>query len=387
MNNINKEKDIIIKRLLEKIKEKDNAIQNLLVYKEVAKNNEDITKKFNAIEIKIVAILNYKDFFEILLTKIKEIFNIPYVWFSIIEPSVLSDLIKPLQTSSVLIKKISFIKKNIFSKLIDNGKQPILTNDHLYKYIKLIPDIIKNKAGSIAIVPIFIDGEIIGSLNLADPSPFRYSTDFETDSLEALGLKISLCLSNVTAHEKLKTLAYHDPLTGLLNRRVMENALKREFNKAIRYDNILSVVFIDLDNFKRANDTYGHNAGDKLLKYVADKLFDKSRKSDIVARFAGDEFVIILPETDVKHAEKLMKRHKIFFLKNPLSIKGVFIPISISYGIASTENTSFDFPEQILEKADKMLYIKKENNKKTGKHKNSNVIVLPFLNKKNSNHP
>jgi len=342
--------------------------------------NEKIAKKFYDVETRILTILNYKDFFEVLLTEIAKTFEIPYVWFSLIKPGELSDLIKSLQTSEVLIKKINVIEKDIFFNLIGHSMRPILENEHLYKYTKLIPDAIKGSVKSMAMVPISMDGGIIGSLNFADRSYSRYSSSIDATLLERLGLKTSLCLSNVTAHEKLKFLAYHDPLTGLLNRRVMETALKREFNRATRYANILSVVFVDLDNFKRTNDKYGHDAGDKLLKYVADKFYDQARDSDVVARFAGDEFVIILPETTAEQAKKMMTRHKFFFLENPLHIETDTIPISISYGIASTENNSFETPEQLLKKADEMLYVKKNRNiSNTDDMKKQNIISLPMV--------
>jgi len=340
--------------------------------------NEKIAKKFYDVETRILTILNYKDFFEVLLIEIAKTFEIPYVWFSLIKPGELSDLIKSLQTSEVLITKINIIEKDIFFNLMGHGMQPILENNYLDKYAKLIPDTIKKSVKSMAMVPISMDGGIIGSLNFADRSYLRYSSSIDATLLEQLGLKASLCLSNVTAHEKLKFLAYHDPLTGLLNRRVMETALKREFNRATRYDNILSVVFVDLDNFKRINDKYGHDAGDKLLRYVADKFRDQARESDVVAKFAGDEFVIILPETTAEQAKKMMTRHKFFFLENPLCIKTETIPISISYGIASTEKNSFESPEQFLKKADEMLYLKKNTkNQNTDDIKKQNVISLP----------
>ena len=351
-------------------------------------HNEKIAVKFHDVETKILAILNYKDFFEVLLTEIAKSFEIPHVWFSLIKPGELSDLIKPLQTSEVLITKINVIEKDIFFNLIGHSMQPILENKHLYKYTKLIPDAIKRSVKSMAIVPISMDGGIIGSLNFADRSYSRYSSSIDASLLAQLGLKTSLCLSNVTAHEKLKSLAYHDPITGLLNKRIMETALKREFNRATRYASILSVVFVDLDNFERTNDKYGHDAGDKLLKYVADKLYDQARESDVVARFAGNKFVIILPETIAEQAKKMMTRHKFFFFENPLHLKAETIPISMSYGIASTENNNFESPGQLLKKADEMLYLKK-NRKILGTDdiKKQNIISLPIIlktEKKNS---
>ncbi|MFC1813924.1 GGDEF domain-containing protein, partial [Thermodesulfobacteriota bacterium] len=168
-------------------------------------------------------------------------------------------------------------------------------------------------------------------------------------------------------HEKLKFLAYHDPLTDLLNRRVMEDVLKREFTRAVRYKSSLTVVFIDLDDFKTINDTYGHDRGDDLLKHVAKLLIDRCRETDVVARFAGDEFVIILPETSPENAERLIFRLMKDLSKYPLKKRGVTIPISISYGVASTKDTSIKNHQQLLKKADQKLYLAKKDKKSARK--------------------
>jgi len=184
----------------------------------------------------------------------------------------------------------------------------------------------------------------------------------DTFLLEQLAAKVSLCLSNVTAHEKLEFLAYHDPLTSLLNRRVMETVLKREAGRAKRYEMPLSVVFLDLDYFKAVNDTFGHETGDKLLIHLSRNLEKKSRETDIVARFAGDEFVIILPETDDAQAEALMNRITLHLDENPLTQDETTIPVATSFGIASMTdiNPDEDAASQLLKKADERLYVKKE---------------------------
>ena len=259
-------------------------------------------------------------------------------------------------------------------EIVANNTKPVLENDNLKPYYKLLPKESKYFIKSIAVAPITLDSEIIGSLNQADFSAIRFQPGMDTSLLEQLAIKVSLCLSNVTAHEKLKFLAYRDPLTELLNRRVMATALKREFNRSKRYFSPLSVAFIDLDNFKQINDRYGHDCGDDILKYVADSLTDSSRDSDIIARFAGDEFVIILPETSAKNAKKFMNRLKINFMEDPLDIAGNLIRISISFGIASTEDKDIKDPTMLLKKADKRLL----DAKKSGLN-NKELNIIQFL--------
>ena len=342
---------------------KEILLNELRRREDVARRNDEITRKFFKIEKRILSILNYKDLFEVLLDEIKKKFGMPSVWISIIDKSELFNFIQSLETSEILKEQINIIDRNNFLKLVGTKTTPLLVNNDLKAYFKLLPRQDKYSIRSIAIAPISLDGEIIGSLNQAHVLPEHFKPGIDTSSLEQLAVKVSLCLSNVTAHEKLKLLAYRDPLTGLLNRRAMESALKREFSREKRYQRMLSVVFIDLDDFKSVNDIHGHDRGDELLKYVASQLLDISRDTDVVARFAGDEFIVILPETSAASATNLMNRLKDYFLSHPLNTSGTSIPVSISFGVASTEDKSIENPAMLLKKADEMLYKAKATRK------------------------
>ena len=326
--------------------------------------NEVIAQNFFLVEKKILSILNFRALFEELLSEIREKFNVPYVWLSIIEKSELSTLIQSLESSNILKKHLNLINRSAFAQLVGNTMKPILVNSNLKPYFKLFPRHTKYVINSLAITPISFDGEMIGSMNQADISKSRFHSGLDPSLLEHLAVKMSLCLSNVAAHERLKFLANRDPLTGLLNRRVMEAILNREFARATRYENSLSIAFIDIDDFKRVNDTYGHDRGDDLLNHVAKQLMKISRETDVVARFAGDEFVVILPQTSAENAERLMSRLMVYFSKNPLKTDKITVPASISIGVASTEDKSIMTPSQLLKNADKNLYRKKKEKKK-----------------------
>jgi diguanylate cyclase (GGDEF)-like protein len=337
---------------------------NLADIVERLRRNEEITRKFNEIEARILTILDFRDLFEVLLEQIREKFKVPYAWISLIESCELSALIRSLESSEILKGRLNLIDRSSFFGLVGAGCHAILSNQDLTPFDRLLPKDHRYFIKSIAIVPIALDGEIIGSLNQADFSPRRFQPGIDGSSLEQLAVKVSICLSNVTAHEKLRFLAYHDPLTGLLNRRVMESILSRELNRSKRYGSRLSVVFLDLDDFKGVNDRYGHDHGDELLKHVARILLEMSRDSDIVARFAGDEFVFILPETPSENAEILMRRIQETLDQRPLIIGGQAIPASFSFGVASTEDAVPRSPLQILKLADEVLYRAKERKKK-----------------------
>jgi len=325
------------------------------------RENEEIARKFFEIEVSILSILDFQGFFERLLTEIREKFGIPCVWISLIDKSEISDFIQTLPFSKDLMERLNLIDRKTFLRLTDNRSTPLLLNGDLHSFHPMLPKGQLNFIRSLAISPISLHGEIIGSLNQADFSPLRYQPGMDTQLLEQLAVKVSISLSNVIAHERLKWLAVRDPLTGVLNRRIMETVLTREFKRAQRYKSPLSLVFIDLDDFKIINDRYGHECGDALLKHVAGQLVEITRDSDVVARYGGDEFVIILPGTPVQEASKLLQRLQYHFRDKPMRYDQRVIAVSISFGVASMTDRKAADPESLLREADAMLYnIKKK---------------------------
>ena len=327
------------------------------------KKNEEIAQKFNEIEISILSILDFHDFFERLLCEISDKFSIPYIWISIIQESKIAKQLQDSPEIERLRASTAFVPRQDFLSIVQNNLTPILANKDIDIYQALVPEISDYNIGSIAIAPITLDGEIVGSINQADKNGMRFEPGIDTSLLEQLALKVSLCLSNVTAHEQLKFLAFHDPLTGLLNRGVMERVLGREFLRARRYKTDLTLLFLDLDEFKIINDTAGHDNGDRALCLAADTLTQLKRDSDIVARFAGDEFVVILPSTRESQAEHYINRVKSYLDSHPLIVGKDRFPIKMSHGISSASETDIADAKFLLKAADKRLY-KAKNNKK-----------------------
>lgn len=318
--------------------------------------NEDVSQRFFEVEVSILATLNFRDFFERMLTMIKEKFDIPYVWLTLIDENDVVPLIGELASSRIIKERLSIIDRNTFKAVTGYAGGPILVNEDLRPFYKMFPPNEKYLIRSLAILPITLNDEIIGSLNHGDPSAHRYAPGMDTDLLEKLAVKISICLSNVTAHERLRIVASKDSLTGLLNRGVLESVLNREFNRASRYGDPFSLVFIDLDDFKSVNDSCGHDAGDALLRYLGARLMEMSRESDVIGRFAGDEFVILLPSTTGKDARILTERVRTFFLENPFQFNGTQIPVSFSYGISDIREDGVEDSTSLLKLADERLY-------------------------------
>lgn len=161
-------------------------------------------------------------------------------------------------------------------------------------------------------------------------------------------------------YTKTKELSITDALTGLYNRRHFENTADREFLRAVRYKNNLTFAVIDIDFFKHINDTYGHLCGDKILKEVAFILTESFRKTDMVFRYGGEEFVIILPETNSQNAQIPLERLRKAIENNHFKFKTQEIKVTISVGYASNIEDCEDAIE-LFSYADEALYQSKEN--------------------------
>ncbi|MDJ0805575.1 MAG: diguanylate cyclase [Gammaproteobacteria bacterium] len=160
--------------------------------------------------------------------------------------------------------------------------------------------------------------------------------------------------------EKLKFQAVHDQLTGLFNRRVLEERLSDEVDRVNRYNHALSVFMLDIDHFKRINDTHGHQVGDFVLRRLAKILEKTTRKTDVLARYGGEEFVVILPETPLATAFPLAERLREEIMHQPIAIDATLqIAVTASIGIASFPDHT-ESPQALLGIADQALYNAKQ---------------------------
>lgn len=153
---------------------------------------------------------------------------------------------------------------------------------------------------------------------------------------------------------KVEVLAITDPLTELYNRRHFESLIEKEFNKTIRYKKPTSCILIDIDYFKSINDEYGHRKGDQILKEIAAVIKNCVRKVDTVARWGGEEFIILLPETNKEQAIKAAERI-IDTIRNH-EFLGISKKITVSIGIASVPDISVESAEKLIDACDNALY-------------------------------
>jgi two-component system, cell cycle response regulator len=220
---------------------------------------------------------------------------------------------------------------------------------------------------SVALLPLMRQGELIGSINLGSCETGRFTGDSGTNFLERLAAIVAICLENALNHERLKLVGLTDPLTGINNRRYFEHRCQEEVAHARRHCLPLACMFLDVDKFKRINDTYGHRAGDEVLKRVAALIKSQMRASDIPARYGGEEFVVLLPKTAVRNACDIAERIRSSIAAQPFQVlPGESVPITISIGVSMLTGATEDkepaaLGERLIAAADGALYRAKEN--------------------------
>jgi len=233
-----------------------------------------------------------------------------------------------------------------------------------YDKIKTVPNATMAKgfgALSFIAIPIKIDTNTIGTCNFINYNK-EYFTDDELEFLKAIGSQIGTAIAKTEMLENYHKLSVRDKLSELYNRRYFDEFLKTSIEYSFRYKEYISLILIDLDNFKNINDTYGHLTGDKAIKSLSKFILNNIRITDIPARYGGDEFAIILQHTDYDQskrvAEKLIKSIKLISVDG--DIKNIQTDISI--GI-TTSNGDIKSETELIDKADNALYEAKKRGK------------------------
>jgi diguanylate cyclase (GGDEF)-like protein len=204
---------------------------------------------------------------------------------------------------------------------------------------------------SIACIPMIVYKEVIGVINVTNKRHGKEFTDEDVEMLKAVADQAAVAINKA----QLWDMAVTDSLTGLYVRRYFMVKLHEELQRAERYKNILSIVMADLDRFKDINDTYGHDAGDRVLKSIGKFLQQNIRDVDVVARYGGEEFVLMIPEAAKDAARILSERLR----KNLSEMKIEDLPpITISLGIATYPYDGTD-AEDLIKKADAAMYAAK----------------------------
>jgi diguanylate cyclase (GGDEF)-like protein len=220
---------------------------------------------------------------------------------------------------------------------------------------------------SVAQVPLLRNKRIIGSLNLGSCDPTRFTPSLGTDFIEHMASIIAICLENVISNEMLKYIGLTDSLTGVYNRRYIDRRLLEEIARARRQQYPISFMYIDIDHFKRVNDTVGHGGGDEVLREVAGRIKNELRTSDALARFGGEEFVVLLIDANLESAAFVAERIRASVAGSMIALSPELqLSVTVSIGVACLEvGTAEGEPEAIaralIERADELLYYAKDH--------------------------
>lgn len=217
-------------------------------------------------------------------------------------------------------------------------------------------------------VPLIVREQLIGLLAIDSVEPFHF-TNANLELVSAFADQVAVAIENARLFEETQRLAITDGLTGLYNRRHFMEIAKREFERARRYKRSLSAMIFDVDHFKKINDTYGHAAGDEVLRALARLCRKEIREADPLGRYGGEEFAGLFVEISAETARQVAERLRQAVEKLIIPVGGNNLSITISIGVAEQNQNTPDI-DSLLARADQALYI--------AKHKGRNCAAVSF---------
>ena len=328
---------------------------------------------------------------EYAITIALELFDAEYGYLVLIRADDTLDFrVRQDRQGSMLAEPDEQISHTIFEEVIQHSKSLVIANAYTDPEFQNADSVMTLQLRSVMCVPLIARGNTLGAIYIENRSEENLFTKDDIRPLEHFAAQAAISIENAILNDELEDrvairtaelkrineilmaeieerkrmekqlhhLATTDPLTGALNRRHFFELAEQEFDRSQRYNRKISIILFDVDHFKEINDTYGHVAGDQLLKTVAERFINHLRQMDVFGRYGGDEFVILLPDTNIDQARQAAERlHQIVTSDSVETSRGT-IPLQISIGVASLDNA--DDMEKLLIKTDQALYKAKE---------------------------
>ena len=350
--------------------EKDAQELQSLIYTLVndAENNDVILKKFQAFELDLMNSSSLNNLLELLLKESLLDLSLETATLTLVDPEY--EIQRHLELSGSEFSdcpELNFIDSNEeLEKLYKQKLFPIFEsyNDEAHHF--LFSSEIK-KPDSIWLLPLSRYHHLTGSYNINKQTGNHPQENTATDYLQHLAAVISASLEISINRERLKTLGLMDPLTGVNNRRFFDQRLVEEVTSVIRANAEISCLFIDIDHFKNINDDYGHQAGDEILREVAQIIRELVRSTDVVARYGGEEFIVLLSHKGRQKASEIAERIRKTIEERKFTVpQHGDITVTTSIGINSLNTTEHDgdvddIASLFVEGADRALYQAKDN--------------------------
>ncbi len=330
-----------------------------------ARDNENTLRRFQSFELKLMAASGIRECLRLLLSGSQARFGQDAT------SVVLVDKDQAIQRC-LAVPEDGYVETGLpaglqlvtdqsaLARILDGARAPRLgayvasRHDSLFK---VDPAGANTALASVALVPFNRGPELSGCLNLASRDPGRYQAGAATDFLAHLGAVASVSLEAVIARHQLRTLGLTDALTGVSNRRFFDQRLHEENARARREAIPLSLVFIDVDHFKKVNDVGGHALGDQVLCDVAASILSEVRMFDVVSRFGGDEFAVLLIGASRDTAHEIAERIRRAVEATGLAYADAEIPaVTASIGIATVDRSHSLDADNLLKSADRAVY-------------------------------
>jgi diguanylate cyclase (GGDEF)-like protein len=307
----------------------------------LVRQNEAKHKKFDALERKLIGASSLGELLSSLAHDYRNDFLIDWVTVALVDPE--HEAVRLLDLASedrhgLESHLVTLDSDAVLTKVLGNELIPYLGKINS-SAIELFGDYGQTFT-SIAVLPLVHRGQVLGSINLASADFDRFAPGSATDFLERLSAIAALCLQSALSAERLKAAGLTDTLTGVKNRRYFEARSKEEVAYALRSKLPLACLFFDIDKFKSMNDSYGHQVGDEVLRYVAKVIQVQLRASEVLARYGGEEFVALLPGAGEIKAKATAERiRRIVEAQSiPVSAKQT-IRLTISCGVSVLDPT------------------------------------------------
>jgi len=204
-------------------------------------------------------------------------------------------------------------------------------------------------------LPLAAEGEISGCISLNSDQPNAFDAQ-DLQFFSVIGYQMAATLKHFQRFSSIKNIAIYDTLTNLYNRRYFEERLGVEVKKAFHTGSFLSLVMLDIDHFKKVNDTLGHPVGDRVLYEIGSLLKNSVRKKDTVARYGGEEFILILPDANVEASSMIAERIRRSIEKTSFEVGQAQINLTVSIGISNLPSHRARSKEELVKMADLALY-------------------------------
>lgn len=351
----------------EKLKEKMRKIEELNDELKISLNKY---YEFHHISTVVGSIYDTNGLLKFINETIVEIIEADYSTIFLFEPKRGSLEVQCTNITSEdnLNKLMKNINNDLIFDIIENGS-PFVVNvveSSDYEFVR------GRDVKSFVCMPISTTKKKYGII-LIESGEFNKFHDENQKLVMLIGHQLSTSIENLELYKRMKELATTDGLTGVYNRLYFHERLSKEMKIAHEHDYPLSLVILDIDHFKKVNDTYSHLIGDKILKIVTSAVKNSIRRSDMIARYGGEEFVVLFPNMDIKRAEETCENLRKKIQESHLTNREIDITVTASFGVANYPHNAFS-EENLIKAADRALYKAKESGRNMVKVSDERII-------------